>query len=131
LFVHVFTHKRFSYFFEVEGEDNWMGRYFFTGGQMPAHDLFAHFQKDLILEKQWAWDGTHYGKTSEAWLKLIDQHRSEILPIFEKTYGKENAKVWLQRWRVFFMSCAELFGFKNGSEWGVSHYLFSKRELKS
>ncbi len=124
LFVHIFTHKRYSYFFEVEGEDNWMGRYFFTGGQMPAHLLLAQFQKNLSLEKNWVWNGTHYGKTSEAWLENMDQHHVEIKRIFDRVYGAEAAR-WVQRWRVFFMSCAELFNYADGHEWGVSHYLFS------
>lgn len=126
LFVHIFTHKKFAYPFETEGEDNWMGRYFFTGGQMPSHDLLLHFQKDLTLESRWFWDGTHYGKTSECWLLNQDQRKDEILPILEKTYGRDNALIWFNRWRIFFMACAELFSFKNGSEWGVSHYLFKK-----
>jgi cyclopropane-fatty-acyl-phospholipid synthase len=126
LFVHIFTHKNFSYFFETEGDDNWMGKYFFTGGQMPSHHLFSSFQKDLTLVEQWMWDGTHYGKTSEAWLQNMDQHKDEIMKIFDQTYGTNDSKVWFQRWRIFFMSCAELFNYKNGSEWGVSHYLFTK-----
>lgn len=126
LFVHIFTHRHFAYPFETEGEDNWMGKYFFTGGQMPSHDLLMSFQKDLYLEKSWIWDGTHYEKTSNAWLENLDKNKEVIMPIFEKTYG-ENAAVWFQRWRVFFMACAELFGYKDGQEWGVSHYLFSKK----
>jgi cyclopropane-fatty-acyl-phospholipid synthase len=128
LFVHIFTHKVYSYFFETEGEDNWMGRYFFTGGQMPAHHLLAHFQKDLVLEEQWAWDGVHYSKTSEAWLDRLDANRDEVLRIFKSVYGDADAEIWVQRWRVFFMSCAELFGYREGTEWGVSHYRFCKRK---
>lgn len=126
LFVHIFTHRRYSYPFEVEGEDNWMGKYFFTGGQMPSHDLLMSFQKDLYLEKTWLWDGTHYQKTSNAWLENMDRNGKIIMTIFEKTYGKD-APIWFQRWRIFFMACAELFGYKNGQEWGVSHYLFNKK----
>jgi len=127
LFVHIFTHREFSYPFETEGDHNWMGRYFFTGGQMPARDLLGEFQDDLSLEKQWDWSGTHYQKTADAWLKNLDEKREEVLSIFEKTYGRAEAKRWLERWRVFFMSCSELFGYKHGSEWGVSHYLFSQK----
>jgi cyclopropane-fatty-acyl-phospholipid synthase len=130
LFVHIFTHKVYSYFFETDGEDNWMGRYFFTGGQMPAHHLLAHFQKDLVLEEQWAWDGTHYSKTSEAWLDRLDANRDEVSRIFKSVYGDADAEIWVQRWRVFFMSCAELFGYRDGTEWGVSHYRFCKRRGK-
>jgi cyclopropane-fatty-acyl-phospholipid synthase len=127
LFTHIFTHRQFSYLFETEGEDNWMGKYFFTGGQMPSHNLLSFFQKDLILDQQWAWSGTHYAKTSEAWLENMDKHHGEILKIFREVYRTRDAERWLHRWRVFFLSCAELFGYKNGTEWGVSHYLFSNR----
>ncbi len=127
LFVHIFTHKQYSYLFETDGEDNWMGRYFFTGGQMPAHGLFEQFQNHLNLEKNWIWNGTHYGKTSEAWLDNMDAHKEEIMKIFEPVY-KQDSKIWFQRWRVFFMSCAELFNYDNGNEWGVSHYLFSNKK---
>lgn len=126
LFIHIFTHRRFPYPFEVEGEDNWMGKYFFTGGQMPSHDLLMSFQKHLYLEKSWIWDGTHYEKTSNAWLENMDKHRDLILMSFKSTYGKD-AQVWFQRWRIFFMACAELFGYDRGQEWAVSHYLFQKK----
>ena len=88
LFVHVFCHQKYAYFFETAGSDNWMGRYFFTGGIMPSEDLLANFQKDLSLEKQWRWDGRHYMKTSNAWLKNMDEKRSSILPIFRNVYGE-------------------------------------------
>lgn len=126
LFIHIFTHKEFSYPFEVEGEDNWMGKYFFTGGQMPSHYLLHQFQADLHLTSEWAWSGEHYQKTSEAWLSNMDQNRDKILNIFKSTYG-DQSEIWFQRWRIFFMACAELFGYKKGKEWGVSHYLFSKK----
>ncbi len=126
LFVHIFTHKDYSYPFEVEGEDNWMGKYFFTGGQMPAHNLLASFQRDLTLQRSWVWDGIHYQKTSEDWLKNMDNNSEVIMNIFKKTYGKEGPE-WFNRWRVFFMSCAELFGYDKGQEWAVSHYLFVKK----
>lgn len=126
-FVHIFTHNRYAYPFETEGDDNWMGRYFFTGGQMPSHHLLTYFQKDLFLEQQWSWCGTHYQKTSEAWLQNMDRNRDVILSIFREVYGVAESERWFERWRVFFMSCAELFGFDEGREWGVSHYLFKNR----
>ncbi len=126
LFIHVFTHREFAYRFETEGEDNWMGRYFFTGGLMPSDDLLLQFQDDLAIEQQWRLGGVHYQKTAEAWLEAMDRNREGIMPVFEKTYGVE-AKRWFQRWRVFYMACAELWGFRGGSEWGVCHYRFIKR----
>lgn len=127
LFVHLFTHRQWAYPFETEGDDNWMGRYFFTGGLMPSRDLLPRFQGDLQLEAQWHFNGRHYQRTLEAWLINQDRYRGELMPLFSETYGAENAERWFQRWRVFFMACAELFGYRGGEEWGVSHYRFGKR----
>ncbi|MEZ5583195.1 MAG: cyclopropane-fatty-acyl-phospholipid synthase family protein [Candidatus Competibacteraceae bacterium] len=126
LFVHIFTHRRLAYPFETEGEENWMGRYFFTGGLMPSADLLLHFQDDLALEKRWYINGVHYQRTCETWLTNQDRHREAILALFKDVYGLHQAARWFQRWRVFFMACAELFGYRDGTEWGVSHYLFHK-----
>jgi len=127
LFAHVFAHRRLAYPFEAEGDDNWMGRYFFTGGLMPSRDLLPRFRGDLTLEEQWHFDGRHYQRTLEAWLANQDRHRDEIMALFRETYGPEQADRWFQRWRVFFMACAELFGYRHGEEWGVSHYRFGKQ----
>jgi len=124
LFIHIFTHKEYAYDFAQD--DGWMATHFFTGGTMPSDDLLLYFQDHVTLVDHWFLNGTHYGKTSEAWLVNTDKHSQQILRIFEKTYGKEDARMWLYRWRIFFLSCAELFNYKNGDEWGVSHYLFKK-----
>jgi len=126
LFIHIFTHKDVVYPFENNGEADWMAREFFSGGMMPSHDLFEYFQDDLKIEESWRMSGTHYEKTSLAWLKKMDKNKSNVMEIFSHTYGSEEAKKWFQRWRIFFMSCEKLFGFKNGTEWGVSHYRFQK-----
>ncbi|MCG8433894.1 MAG: cyclopropane-fatty-acyl-phospholipid synthase family protein [Gammaproteobacteria bacterium] len=128
LFVHIFCHRYLMYPFETHGDDNWMGKYFFTGGLMPAADTLLHFQDRLKIEKQWRLSGEHYEKTAEAWLKNLDHNESEIFGIFATTYGPAEASRWIQRWRMFFMSCAELFGYRNGSEWLVTHYLFAKND---
>ena len=126
LFVHIFTHKRLAYHFVARDQSDWMARYFFTGGQMPSHELLTKFQERLTLVSDWVVNGTHYQKTAEAWLSNMDAHREQILPLFRKTYGPKNAIKWWAYWRIFFMSCAELWGYKSGEEWIVSHYLFSK-----
>lgn len=126
MFVHIFTHRHYPYPFETEGDDNWMGRYFFTGGQMPSRHLLPEFQEAWRLENQWEWSGTHYQKTSDAWLANMDREAEKIRPIFAQVYGP-SAEHWFHRWRVFFMACAELFGYDGGREWGVTHYLFSSR----
>jgi len=126
LFVHIFCHQKFAYFFSTEGSDNWMGRYFFTGGLMPSEDLLLKFKKNLSIEKQWRWNGRHYKNTSNAWLKNMDREKNKILPILEQVYGFNERDTWFQRWRIFFMSCAELFGYNRGYQWLIAHYLFKK-----
>ncbi|MCL5974718.1 MAG: class I SAM-dependent methyltransferase, partial [Gammaproteobacteria bacterium] len=127
LFVHIFCHRSVVYPFETEGDDNWMGRYFFTGGLMPSADTLLHFQDALQIEKQWLVNGQHYQKTAEAWLENTDKNAKQIKALFDQTYGEGEGAIWLQRWRLFFMACAELFGYRDGTEWLVTHYLFSKR----
>ena len=123
-FMHVFCHKRLAYFFEDQGSDNWMGRYFFSGGLMPSRDMPFQFNADLGVTHHWVVDGRHYAQTSEDWLKMMDSHREAILASFDQHYGPE-ARRWFNRWRIFFMACAELFDFNDGQEWFVGHYLLS------
>ena len=125
-FMHVFAHRGAPYAFVERDASDWMSRHFFSGGMMPSDDLALHFQDDLRLARRWRWDGTHYQKTSEAWLRNMDGARDELLPLMAATYG-EFAQIWWQRWRLFFMSVAELFGHDGGQQWWVSHYLFAKR----
>ena len=123
LFVHIFAHKTLMYPFETVGEDNWMGRHFFTGGLMPAADTLLWFQRDLSIEQHWQIDGTHYQKSANHWLQRQDRHRDEVLTVLRHAYG-DAAPLWFQRWRMFWMSCAELFGYADGQEWLVAHYRF-------
>ncbi len=126
-FMHVFAHRHAPYLFEDRDGSDWMSRYFFTGGMMPSDDLALYLQDHLSLLQRWRWDGRHYEKTANAWLAAMDSNRAQLTPVLEQTYGADNAELWRQRWRIFFMACAELFGYNNGQTWWVSHYLFERR----
>jgi len=125
-FMHVFAHQGAPYAFVERDASDWMSRHFFSGGMMPSDDLALNFQDDLRLLDRWRWDGTHYQKTAEAWLRNMDDARDTLMPLMAKTYG-DQAEAWWQRWRLFFMSVAELFGYDGGQRWWVSHYLFARR----
>jgi len=127
LFVHIFTHKEYTYKFEVTDQSDWMSRYFFTGGIMPGDDLLLYFDEEMNIEKHWHVSGLHYSKTAEAWLRNMDLHKKEIMTIFSKTYGQAASLKWFVYWRIFFMACSELWKFNKGNEWMVSHYLFRKK----
>jgi cyclopropane-fatty-acyl-phospholipid synthase len=126
LFVHIFTHRMFPYLFEDKAKDDWMSRYFFSGGIMPSNFLFAYFSKGFSLKEQRIYSGMHYHRTAEHWLQNMDKHRKEIEQIFAGVYGKENVTRWINYWRVFFLAVSELFRTRGGEEWNVSHYLFEK-----
>jgi len=126
-FMHIFVHRTVPYAFEDRGSDDWMSRHFFSGGIMPSASLPLQFQRHLHIARQWAWSGEHYEKTANAWLANLDANRERALPILQSAYGAEQAAVWLQRWRMFFMACAELWGYREGREWFVSHYLFERQ----
>ncbi|HBL66081.1 MAG TPA: SAM-dependent methyltransferase, partial [Achromobacter sp.] len=126
LFVHLFAHRSLMYPFETEGDDNWMGRHFFTGGLMPSADTLLWFQGDLRIEARWLVDGSHYQRTANHWLANQDASRAQVLTVLEKAYGAPLARLWFNRWRMFWMACAELFGYQNGQAWMVAHYRFAR-----
>jgi cyclopropane-fatty-acyl-phospholipid synthase len=121
IFIHVFSHREFAYPYD----GTWMARHFFTAGLMPSHDLMLEFQRDVQLEERWLVDGSHYARTAEAWIENFDANAEEIFEIMARVYGRSKARLWRARWRIFFLACAELWGCRGGSEWGVSHYLLS------
>ena len=126
-FLHVFCHRDVPYAFEDQGPGDWMSRHFFSGGMMPSDGLALQFQDRLAVRARWRWDGRHYERTANAWLANLDARRPEALAVLAQVHGPADAAIWLQRWRVFFMACAELFGYRGGQEWWVSHYLLSRR----
>jgi cyclopropane-fatty-acyl-phospholipid synthase len=127
LFVHHFAHRACAYPYETQGEDDWMGPHFFSRRMMPSDDVLLHRQADLGLEQKWTVSGVHYQKTCEAWLARQDARRDALTPILANIYGAEGAQLWHQRWRLFFLACSELFGYRSGSEWWVTHVRMAPR----
>tara|TARA_B100002051_G_scaffold8243_1_gene6947 strand:+ start:1083 stop:2105 length:1023 start_codon:yes stop_codon:yes gene_type:complete len=127
-FMHVFAHKDNPYYFDTEQKNAWMAKYFFTGGMMPNHNLFKDLNSDLNYQKSWMLSGTHYEKTSNAWLEKMDLNKRKILELFKKKNSNSMAKKKFHFWRLFFIACAEIFGYDKGGEWVVSHHLFKKSD---
>jgi cyclopropane-fatty-acyl-phospholipid synthase len=128
LFLHFFAHRSFSYPFEAVADDDWMGRHFFSGGMMPSVGLLGQLRIPFTIAEQWEVGGEHYAKTAEAWLENLDRHAQSVTALFARDLGDENAARHVQRWRMFFLSCAELFGFDGGSEWLVTHALLAPHQ---
>lgn len=126
LFIHIFTHKTLAYHYEDKDGTDWLTRHFFSGGTMPSDHLLLYFQKEVRIADHWVVSGQHYEKTANVWLKNMLQNRAEILPILAETYGVKETRRWWVYWKLFFLSCAELWGYRQGQEWQVSHYLFEK-----
>ena len=127
LFVHIFCHRCLMYPFEAEGDGNWLARHFFTGGLMPARDTLLYFQDALRIERRWELSGEHYRKTARAWLENLDANRAAAVRVLGGDADAPAARRAVQRWRMFFIACEELFGWRGGGEWLVAHYRFGRR----
>ena len=120
-FMHIFTHRSGAYLFDRTDGEDWITQHFFTGGVMPSHHLIRQYSDLFEVEKEWRWSGTHYQRTALDWLARFDSNRDEIEGILRNVYGNDTS-LWMRRWRWFFLATAGLFGYADGSEWGVSHY---------
>lgn len=127
LFIHIFVHRELAYLFNESGKNNWMAEHFFKEGMMPAENLLFMLNDDLLVEKHWRVNGKHYAKTLRAWLDAIDRNKETAIEILARQLGEDEAVFQFGRWRIFFMACEELFGFKEGNEWYIAHYLLKKR----
>jgi cyclopropane-fatty-acyl-phospholipid synthase len=121
LLTHVFAHRTVPYRFDVNDPADWIAHHFFAGGVMPSRDLIANFPDLFEVEQDWWWNGKHYERTALDWLRNFDANRDRIRLILADVYGKD-AKLWENRWRLFFISTAGLFGHAGGNEWGVVHH---------
>jgi cyclopropane-fatty-acyl-phospholipid synthase len=124
-FMHIFTHRSGAYLFDRDDGEDWIAQHFLTGGVMPSHHLIRQYQDLFEVEKEWRWSGTHYQRTALDWLANFDSRRDEIEGVLRGVYGNDTS-LWMRRWRWFFLATAGLFGYADGSEWGVSHYRMKK-----
>lgn len=120
LFVHVFAHRAYAYPYEDAGATDWMAREFFTGGIMPSVDLLPQLAGALAVDDAWQLPGTHYARTAEAWHANLRADRAALAELL-------GGRAAVERWRLFFLACAELFGYADGREWLVAHYRFRHR----
>jgi cyclopropane-fatty-acyl-phospholipid synthase len=120
-FMHIFTHRAGAYLFDRSNREDWIAQHFFTGGVMPSHHLVRQYADLFEVEKEWRWSGVHYQRTALDWLNRFDAQRDEIEDVLRPVYGSDTG-LWMRRWRWFFLATAGLFGYADGSEWGISHY---------
>jgi cyclopropane-fatty-acyl-phospholipid synthase len=126
LFVHMFSHREIAFEYTTGGRRNWMARNFFAGGNMPSADLLLYFPRHLRVVSSWRVSGLHYARTLRAWLRNFDRNRAGVRPLFNEVYGEADARLWLARWRLFFIFCEVTFAYHGGNDYVVSHYLFEK-----
>lgn len=96
---------------------------------MPAEYLFLRYQHDMTVQQHWWINGSHYARTCEEWLSRLDAREPAVRHAVENSGISDSPKILVQRWRMFFMACAELFNFKGGDQWGVGHYLFDANDF--
>jgi cyclopropane-fatty-acyl-phospholipid synthase len=121
VFIHVFSHRRTPYRFDLNDKTDWIAQHFFTGGLMPSHGLMHRFPDLFHVEDEWQWNGEHYARTARDWLANFDANDAKIRELLESVYGVD-AGLWHRRWRLFFLATEGLFGYGGGKVWGVSHY---------
>ena len=129
-FMQIFTHRVGSYLFDQANREDWIAQHFFTGGLMPSHHLVRQYDDIFAIEREWRWSGTHYQRTANDWLANFDAHRDTIEAILRNVYGEDTA-LWMRRWRWFFLATSGLFGYADGTEWGVSHYRMKAADLQA
>jgi cyclopropane-fatty-acyl-phospholipid synthase len=105
-----------------------MGRHFFTGGMMPSVDLALRFQEHLVFETMHQVSGRHYARTARAWLANLDRERAAVsAALGEDGASPDEVRRRVNRWRLFFLAVEDLFAWRGGNEWFVTHQRFRRR----
>lgn len=115
-FVQSLLHQSASYLMD---DESWMGRNFFSGGSILSLNSYFHLiPPTLYLAEVEPVNGIGYSKTLLAWLGFMERQRSSIVA----QYGHE----FYERFRMFYISCAEAFAANNGAEFMCGYYTFQK-----
>ena len=120
-FLQIFSHCSGACLFDRTDSEDWIAQHFFTAGVMPSHHLIRQYADLFEVEKEWRWSGTHYQRTAQDWLENFDRNRDEIEPVLRQVH-RDEAALWMRRWRWFLLATAGLSGYADGNEWGVSQY---------
>ncbi|RZC68171.1 hypothetical protein C5167_031428 [Papaver somniferum] len=130
LFVEHVCHKTLAYHYEPVDAEDWYTNYIFPAGTLTlsSASMLLYFQDDVSVVNQWTLSGKHYSRSHEEWLKNMDKNIVEFKEIMRSiTKTEKEAIKLLNFWRIFCMCGAELFGYKNGEEWMLTHLLFKKK----
>ncbi|XP_024521159.1 (S)-coclaurine N-methyltransferase-like [Selaginella moellendorffii] len=100
-----------------------------AGNRMLADALPLYFQDDFVILDHWRVNGTHQGRSCEAWMRNLDAKFDQVHALFAKAYGEDKASKRLAGFRSNLLLGTEMFNFNNGEEWFV-HTSSSKRDAK-
>jgi cyclopropane-fatty-acyl-phospholipid synthase len=125
-FLQMLTHREYNTLFQGEDCPQGMASNFFLNDTIPSCNLPLYYQKNLTIQQHWKVSGNHYARTAEAWLRTMDENKKSLILIFQKIYGRTEARQRLASWRLFFLFCSELSNTRKGKEWFISQFLFEK-----
>lgn len=116
VFIQSLTLQHDSYLID---NDSWMGRNFFSGGQMLSLQSYLHYNKDLIVTNMIPRNGYEYSKTLEFWLNNLENIKDNIIYNFGKTH--------YEKFRMFYIQPIEAFRSHNGNNYMTCYYILEKR----
>ena len=122
LFVQDSCHKdtpRFS------KNSSFMERHFSAGSMIMSPDLLFLIDGVTVVE-QWLVNGKQFQRSANLWLQNMDKHKKDIIRILEKESDLASSIATFNRWRIYFLTISESYGYNQGSEWMIAHYLITK-----